>query len=72
MFGLSSPASAKMSATPSATIALSKICFSALFFSSVDRFLSTVVNLVIAALMAEKKAISLRNAAASSSVPHSE
>ncbi|MDZ7631310.1 MAG: hypothetical protein U5K74_08175 [Gemmatimonadaceae bacterium] len=38
--------------------------------SSRLRFLSTVVNLLMAALMAAKKAISWRSAMASSSVPH--
>ncbi|MNG21028.1 hypothetical protein D3C84_1053490 [compost metagenome] len=51
---------------------MSRICLSILFFSASLRFLSTVVNLAMAALMAEKKAISLRRAPASSRVPHSE
>ena len=38
------------------------------FLSSSRRFLSTVVNLTMAALIAEKKAISLRSGAASSRV----
>ena len=50
-----------MSATPSATIALSRICFSAERFSSSLRFLSMVVCLLMAALIAEKNAISVRS-----------
>ncbi|MEZ5702941.1 MAG: hypothetical protein R3E42_14850 [Burkholderiaceae bacterium] len=45
---------------------------SALLFSASLRFLSTVVNLLIAAFMAAKNAISRRSATASSSVPQSE
>ena len=72
MSGRSSPASLKMSATPSATTALSRICLSTALRRSSDSALSVSVALAITVLMAWKNAISSRSATASSSVPHSE